>query len=120
MDWTGFADEELVSAGRAVPGSAVPALARSRAVEACVGFLKRDVCVLGGDLYIWNGVKFRAAQGWGLDREPDEPWPSFRDRSISTAIREIEREMDLADGDQPFFVLVCSTEVETAKHMYGG
>jgi hypothetical protein len=120
MDWTKFADKELIDMGRAVPGSAVPALTRSSAIDACAGFRERDVCLLGGDVYIWNGVKFRSVQGWGVDRQPDEPWQAFRDRSITAAIREIECERELADEDQPFFVFVCSTEVETAKYMYRG
>ncbi len=69
---------------------------------------------------MWNGIKFRPSTGWGVDRHADEPWPSFRDRSISVALREIGREQLAEDVDQPFFVLVCSTEAETAKRMYGG
>ncbi len=75
--------------------------------------------MLGGDLYIWNGGKFRAAQGWGVDRQPSETWSRYRDRSIETAIAEIDHERDLNDGDEAVFVLVCSTEIETAMHIYG-
>jgi len=66
------------------------------------------------------GVEVQEAAGRIEGRVRRTPWPSFRDRSISVALREIRREQLAEDVEQPFFVLACSTEAETAKCMYGG
>ena len=119
MLWTDFADQNLSSLSRSVPGDATPALSAEHAITACRGFRERDVCVLGGDIYRWNGARFRPSQGWSVDRQPGEAWLTFRDRSIGVALATIEREAAVAGQGEAFFTLVCSTEVETVKHMYG-
>ncbi len=117
MDWKPFVRPALAHSALAIPGSSSEGLEQAAALEACADIRETDACVLGGDIYVWNGTRFRSKQGWSLDRPRGEEWGSFRERSIAAAEREIAREADLPDGEQPVFVLVCSNETETVKYM---
>lgn len=119
MDWTRFAEEELVRLAQPILGSAAPGLWPDDARRACAGFRVRDVCVLGGDLYVSDGSRMRPTQGWAVDREPGELWLDYRDRSLRLALRQIDRIGDAVSEGQALIVLVCSTERETDKNVHG-
>ncbi len=122
MDWRSVVDDELAGESLAIPGNAYGGLVRERALQACKSFAGRDIGVLGGDVWAWNGSRFRpmGELGWATDRRSDETWAEFRQRSIAKTEQEIGRELTLGDGEQAVYVLVCTTELESIKYMHGG
>jgi hypothetical protein len=110
MEWKPFVSEELRSRCVVIPGDATGGLPRDAAIEACEGFARRDVGVLGGDVWAWDGSRFRplGSAGWYADRAPGEAWAVFRDRSIAAAVTAVTREVALDPGEQPLYVLVCT------------
>jgi hypothetical protein len=122
MDWKPFVTQELRSRVVEIPGDATGGLPRDAAIEACEGFVDRDVGVLGGDVWAWDGTRFRilGTAGWYADRAPDEPWPRFRKRSIETCKAALGREIRLEPGEQPVYVLVCTTDLRSRELSKGG
>jgi hypothetical protein len=117
MDWKPFVSEELRMQCVDIPGDATGGLSRDAAIEACQGFAQRDVGVLGGDVWAWDGSRFRplGGDGWYADRAPNEAWMVFRDRSIAAAVTAVSREVALGPGEQPLYVLVCTPNHRPGK-----
>jgi hypothetical protein len=118
MDWKPFVSQELRVRCVAIPGDATGGLPQDAAIEACEGFVDRDVGVLGGDVWAWDGSRFRplGGAGWYADWEPEEAWLAFARRSIETAITAVGRDLSLGACEQPLYVLVCTTNRESREH----
>lgn len=113
MSWTRFVPAALLGAAIQVPGNSTPALAASDAFSTCMFLRDRDACVVGGDVYVWSGTKFRLAESWAMNRVLGQPWPDYREASIAKVARVIEEACENPEDEQPVFVLRCFAEAET-------
>jgi hypothetical protein len=122
MDWKPFVSPQLRRQCVAIPGDATGGLPREAALEALEGFVDRDAGLLGGDVWAWDGSRFRplGGAGWYVDRRPEEAWTAFRDRSIAVARVAVGRELSLQPGEQPLYVYVCTVEPEPPEHSNRG
>lgn len=87
-------------------------LVRADALHATELLRASSVPILGGDVYFMRAASIELAfANWHTDRQPDESWADFADRSCRHCAKYIE-EFPIRPDVTPVFVLVVSRDRE--------